>query len=69
MENRTPHSHIQQLSNHPTTKNETASTTQNNNTKTTQNELPLPSPHHTYEKLQTSLDTQTSKSVTNATTQ
>ena len=30
---------------------------------------PLPSPHHTYEKSQTYLDTQTSKSVTNAATQ
>ena len=32
MENHTPHSHIQQLPNHPTTKTETANTIQNNNT-------------------------------------
>jgi hypothetical protein len=31
MTNHTPHSHIQQLSNHPTTKTETANTAQNNN--------------------------------------
>jgi len=32
MANHTPHSHIQQLPNHPTTKTETANTTQNNAT-------------------------------------